>query len=196
MTTQRTPGAERLHKARKAAARELGLKITDPAVIRLAILTTAYDQIQARIASGQTIDVDAMLKLDDALAEVRKASKPLPNLEIQFVRSVTGIFNCQHCGKRNEIPDHHPLPPPEDPPPIPEAASGSSEAVKAPPSKPAPFSRPAFPDGAVFIPEADPVSPMSVTPYGSGNNNWSWVDGGSGPFSDPNPVFRNGKSRY
>jgi hypothetical protein len=113
----------------------LKLPITDPAVIRLATLTAAHNQVQAQIAAGKSVDVSGMLAIDNALAEVRAALKPLPNLEIYFVSGVTGIFNCQHCGKRNDIPDYKPLPPPPSPTIVkpenkPEAPSEQAAAIR------------------------------------------------------------------
>jgi len=51
MKKQRTPGAERLLKARRVAAKELRLPVTDWRVKRYAVLMVAYDGIQARLAT-------------------------------------------------------------------------------------------------------------------------------------------------
>ena len=58
-----------LHAARRAAAKELALPITDWRVIRLATLVCAHDAVQARLANGASVDVDHLLKLDAALAK-------------------------------------------------------------------------------------------------------------------------------
>ena len=70
----RTPGAERLYRARRAAAKELGVKANDPRAIRLATLQCAHDSAQAQLAGGRTVDIDSLLKLDAALAQARAAA--------------------------------------------------------------------------------------------------------------------------
>jgi hypothetical protein len=96
--SKRSPSAERLHRARKAAARELGLKITDPRVIRLSTLQAAFDQAQSQIAAGRVVDIDNMLKIDTALADVRAsaATNTTPKVELVIVEQLHGI--CQKCG--------------------------------------------------------------------------------------------------
>lgn len=118
MKKQRTPGAERLHQTRRAAAQELGLKITDPRVIRLATLQAAYDQVQAQIAAGRVIDIDNMLKIDTALAEVRAsaATNTTPKVELVIVEQLHGI--CQKCGHSQPQPAQDHLPPKPLPPPV------------------------------------------------------------------------------
>lgn len=118
MKKQRSPGAERLHQARRAAAKELGLKVTDPKVIRLATLQAAYDQVQAQIAAGRVIDIDNMLKIDTALAEVRAsaATNTTPKVELVIVEQLHGI--CQKCGHSQPQPAQDHLPPEPLPPPV------------------------------------------------------------------------------
>jgi hypothetical protein len=121
--TARSPAAERLHQARRAAAKELKLKISDHRVIRLATLQAAYDQVQAQLAAGKIIDVDNMLKIDAALAEVRASTLvELPKLEIAFVRPIhehcrkcgkSQEFVCRSCGQTETVDDDANKPPPK-----------------------------------------------------------------------------------
>ena len=92
----RTPGAERLYRARRAAAKELGVKANDPRAIRLATLQCAHDSAQAQLAGGRTIDIDSLLKLDAALAQARAVATSAPSLNVQFCRRLYGV--CQKCG--------------------------------------------------------------------------------------------------
>jgi hypothetical protein len=99
--TKRTPGADRLHAARHAAAKELKLPITDWRVKRLAVLTCSYEQAEASLAAGRGVDVDDLMKLDAALAQAR-ASVPVQHaVTIEVVEGP--IEHCPKCGwSRNE----------------------------------------------------------------------------------------------
>jgi hypothetical protein len=108
----RTPGAERLHQARRAAAKELSVKANDPRAIRLATLQCAHDSAQAQLAGGRTVDIDSLLKLDAALAQARAAATSAPSLNVQFCRRLYGV--CQKCGHVQELDEE--LPPLPEPP--------------------------------------------------------------------------------
>jgi len=108
----RTPGAERLYRARRAAAKELGVKANDPRAIRLATLQCAHDSAQAQLAGGRTIDIDSLLKLDAALAQARAVATSAPSLNVQFCRRLYGV--CQKCGHVQELDEE--LPPLPEPP--------------------------------------------------------------------------------
>ena len=106
----RTPGAERLYRARRAAAKELGVKANDPRAIRLATLQCAHDSAQAQLAGGRTIDIDSLLKLDAALAQARAVATSAPSLNVQFCRRLYGVCcaatskswmrSCRRCPSR------------------------------------------------------------------------------------------------
>ena len=102
----RTPGAERLYRARRAAAKELGVKANDPRAIRLATLQCAHDSAQAQLAGGRTIDIDSLLKLDAALAQARAVAASAPPLHVQFCRRLYGV--CQKCGHVQELDEELP----------------------------------------------------------------------------------------
>jgi hypothetical protein len=106
MTRRQTP----LHKARREAAAELGCGPTDQRAIRLATLQVAYDYVQAQLAAGQVVDVGNVLKLDAALAEIRRAVAPAPQVKVEFAETLIGI--CKNCGH-----EHHDYKPPETPKP-------------------------------------------------------------------------------
>jgi hypothetical protein len=106
LSKKRPAGAERLYRARRVAAKELKLPVTDWRVKRLATLTYAYDGIQAQLAAGRTIDIDNLLKIDAALAEVRASAPSIPKVEIAFVEGLVGI--CPVC--KAEV---HPYEPPQ-----------------------------------------------------------------------------------
>ena len=102
----RTPGAERLHQARRAAAKELSVKANDPRAIRLATLQCAHDSAQAQLAGGRTVDIDSLLKLDAALAQARAVATSAPSLNVQFCRRLYGV--CQKCGHVQELDEELP----------------------------------------------------------------------------------------
>jgi len=151
--TKRSPGAERLHQARRAAAKELGLSITDTKVVRLATLEAAHGQIQAQLAAGKPIDVSAMLQIDSALAELRAsiASVP-PKVEIVFVRSLhehcrrcgeSQEFICRKCGHHETVDDDGAgkLSPMLSSPSSPEVRADSDKPATAAPTPPVPGGR-------------------------------------------------------
>jgi hypothetical protein len=116
--TKRTPSAERLYRARKAAAKELKLPVTDWRCKRYALLMCAHDNVTARLANGADINVDALLRLDAAMAEVRSS---VPQEPIKVVVEVVD-----------------PLPPSESPPSSPPSSPPPTESKPSPPAPSAP----------------------------------------------------------
>ena len=81
MSKRRSASAERLHKARRQASRELKLPTADWRCKRYALLMCAHDNATARLANGADINVDSLLRLDQAMAEVR-ASVPQEPIKV------------------------------------------------------------------------------------------------------------------
>ena len=103
MTRINTP----LHEARRQAAKQLGLKPTDPRVVQLSMLLAARDQLQKQLAAGKVVDVAALLKLDEALKAY------MPAVESSVSVQLVPMTICARC--RSEI-EREPDPPPPDPP--------------------------------------------------------------------------------
>jgi hypothetical protein len=103
-----------LHAARKQAARELDLPLDDWRVVRLSTLVLAHETVQAKLASGQMIDVGYLLQLDTAIAQVRSTVAPAPSVRLEIV---DGTFTvCPRCKYTEPTPAK-----PDDSPP---AATG------------------------------------------------------------------------
>ena len=96
-----------LHRARKAAAKELGVSSNDRRAIRLATLLVAYDYVQAQLAVGQHVDIGHVLKLDAALAEIRMAVTPPPKVTLEIVDATEC---CPQCGFKAESKAPKPAP--------------------------------------------------------------------------------------
>jgi hypothetical protein len=106
--TKRTPpdATTRLLRARKAAAKELNLSVTDWRVRRYALLMNAHDNLTAQLAAGAGVSIDGLLKLDASMQEIRATIPPEPiKVKIEYVQGVVGLYTCRHCGKRNELPE-------------------------------------------------------------------------------------------
>jgi len=110
---QRTPGAERLYRARKQASRELKLPVDSWQVRRFALLMCAHDNVTARLANGADVSIDNLLKIDSAMQEIR-SSVPQEALKVQI-----------------EIVNPEPLPEPTPPSP-PSGGGGPAPADSAP----------------------------------------------------------------
>lgn len=111
MRKQRAPGADRLFKARRVAAKELRLSTDDWRVKRYAVFMVAHDTLQAKLATGANINIDGLMKLDAAMAEIRASVPQEPvRVELEIVKGIVGI--CPSC--KAEI---RPYEPPPDPPP-------------------------------------------------------------------------------
>ena len=126
--TLRSASAERLHRARKQAAKELSLPSTDWRCKRYALLMCAHDNATARLANGADINVDALLRLDSAMAEVRGSVPPEPiRVQIDVVNPTA--CKCPKCAhvfdpespERTVMldPPPDPDPPPAGPPTLP-----------------------------------------------------------------------------
>jgi hypothetical protein len=192
----------------KAAAKQLNCRVTDDKAKDLACLRLMRETVTLKLIAGKDCDPSSLRWLIEELA--RFSPPPEAKVDIGFVEHVTGIFTCQHCHKRNEIPDHRPRTPPGAP--LPGSVSDTAQqekpatdaavAKEAAPKEPPPqrFSRSEVDPHYRGELQADPMCPLSFSPNGdSPNNNWSFNDGSAGshkPFADPNPVFRNGKFRY
>ena len=92
-----------LHEARRQAAKQLGLKPTDPRVVQLSMLLAARDQLQKQLAAGKVVDVAALLKLDEALKVYMLAVES--SVSVQLVPTTI----CARC--QSEI-EREPNPPP------------------------------------------------------------------------------------
>jgi hypothetical protein len=111
-----TPGAERILTARQEAAAELKLDISDWRVKRYATLMVTYDSYQARLAAGADINLDGLLKLDAAMAEIRASIPPEPpTVTVTFVNptdhapagvaAVDDLIECRRCHWKPEGSD-------------------------------------------------------------------------------------------
>ncbi len=117
MSKRRSASAERLHKARRQASRELKLPTADWRCKRYALLMCAHDNATARLANGADINVDSLLRLDQAMAEVRASVPQEPiKVTVEIVDS-----NPQLLG-----PPPSPDPPPSTPPPPTETSPAPS----------------------------------------------------------------------
>jgi hypothetical protein len=120
---KRSPdAADRLRRARKAAAKELKLPLSSWQVRRFALLAVAHDNITARLASGADVSVDNLLKIDAAMEEI-KASLPKPPLKVTV----------EYIG---DAPEPPPEAPPPSPPPAPPLSPPRSSDNRAAPSAP------------------------------------------------------------
>ena len=135
-----------VHLKRRQAAKELSLPITDWHVVKLATALVNYDGIQARLAAGELVATDEIVKAEALVAEARASAEPPPTVNLKICQTLTGI--CPVC--KAEI-DLGPLPPiskddgksppePRKPPPPasgpPPAASGELGGNAAPKAKP------------------------------------------------------------
>lgn len=93
---KRAPGAERLFQARKAAARELGLPVTDYRVIRLAAMAVTFDALQVQIATGGTVNISELERIDQMLTAARNAKPEPTNVSIRLVGPE--LVKCPSCG--------------------------------------------------------------------------------------------------
>jgi hypothetical protein len=149
-----------LHAARRQAAKELQLPIDDWRVVRLSTLTLAHETVQAKLASGATIDFGYLLQLDQAIAQVRATSAPPLTVNLKYCKTLTGI--CPHCkaevdlGPLPPLDSKSPSEPPKPSPPVsgPPAASASTSTLSA---SPKPSS-----SGAKVVPITDYASARDI----------------------------------
>jgi hypothetical protein len=149
---QRTPGAERLHRARRAAARELGVKADHPAAIRVATLQVAYDAAQAQLANGRAVDLDSLVRIDAALAAARSSVPHQHTVNIEIVDGTRKT--CPFCGVTFNPHDDPPKPLPGDP-----ERDGPLQTI---PSNVAPSAESIGPDNRPLN-----VPPAAFKPWGS-----------------------------
>jgi hypothetical protein len=70
-----------------------------------------YENLQVRLATGETVDIGELQKIDAALAEIRRVVAPPPNVHIEIVGS--DVDRCPQCGFEapskapNPLPDPH-----------------------------------------------------------------------------------------
>jgi hypothetical protein len=105
-----SPEAKKLLDARKAAIEELkqidgkNRAITDHDVMRLANCRLMVDALTLRMIAGDVVSPSEVKQahemVDLALEDAGMRSKCV---EVKFVQGCIGIYDCQHCGKRNEL---------------------------------------------------------------------------------------------
>lgn len=114
MKVKRTPDAQRLADARKAAAEELHIPATDWRVRRYEALALAFERHEALLATGAEINVDKLLSLNTAMQEIR-ATVPPPQqtITVEYIKptdatpdgsGVCGLEACRHCGWKPHSP--------------------------------------------------------------------------------------------
>ena len=181
-----TPDAQRLIDAREAASKELNLPVTDWRVRRYALLMNAHDNLTARLlaSAGEGFDVDALLKLDNAMQEIRATLPPEQiKVAVKFVEGISGV--CPKC--RAEIPEGEYTPRPPAPRAIDAEAVETVEGVKAlpaPKTKPVPALSPEQARAkhrAEFVKDSRPNAPAPA-PVDGGEGPLCWV-GGRGTFN-------------
>jgi len=92
------------HDAREAAAKELRLPVEDWRTRRYSLLTLAIEELEARFATGESLDTDGLARIDAQMQEIRSSLPPEGiKVDVVFVSGVRGIFHCEHCGKRNNV---------------------------------------------------------------------------------------------
>jgi hypothetical protein len=128
-----------LLKARRAAAKDLGLPLDHWAVKRTALLSVAHANIERALCEGHRVDISDLLKVEAALNEV-KAALPAKPLAVTVKIVDGGWPEKQIEGKavetkpaeppieaKAEAPAPPPPPPPPPPPRLdPGVASGSA----------------------------------------------------------------------
>jgi hypothetical protein len=173
------------------AAAKLKHPITDDRVRLLAALKLNHESLLERMIRGDIISPDHVTAVSKAIEEMLPPDLP-KTIGLKIVQSVVGLYNCQHCGARNELKEgeYEPKPERRDPPPVIDATA--NEVRASPENEPKALPKPA----------ASPEPPMNdVLPRGawrSDGTDGSWknqVGGGSNPFGvtgEPNPQRSNG----
>lgn len=100
--------AKQFEFLRLRAAKLLGVSPDHQSAYVRAGIDLAYElSLNDMIDTGRVREPASFIKLSEM--ELQSAPPPpLPDLSIEFVENVTGVFQCSHCGERNEIPDHRP----------------------------------------------------------------------------------------
>jgi len=161
MTKRRSPDAQRLLDARKAAAKELKLDPSDWRVRRYALLALSIENIEAALATGEDLDTDALSKIDAQMQQIRDTLPPEKlQVTVQYVEGCIGIYTCVHCHKRNELQPgsytpvsgrHYEISGPND---TKDSPTRGLEAAKVSPRVDAKTNAPATPVEAVKTPPA------------------------------------------
>ena len=128
---------------RAEAAAKLKLSVDHDRVRLLAGLKLNFESLLERMIRGDNVPPDHVKTLSDTIQEMLPPD--LPNLNLKWVSSVVGVYDCKFCGARNELPEGDFTPPPkhQDPArtidvvPNKEPASASPRPAANPPA-PAP----------------------------------------------------------
>jgi len=107
-----TPEGAALIEHRKASAAELGLPVDDPLVIQHGALRAAHDLCQVKIAEGELSAVPDLIRLHDAMVQIKSLVPPKP-VEVNLVIAHKTIGGCPHCHTPIYEDDLKPLPPVE-----------------------------------------------------------------------------------
>jgi hypothetical protein len=107
-----------VEQAIKDAAVELGLPKDHWDVERLATLQVMLKAARHKWENGQSSGAASdMVTLMEEITKLRTAAGLASGpreIEVTYVRAVTGIYKCKHCGEENELEDgkYTPAPPP------------------------------------------------------------------------------------
>jgi hypothetical protein len=144
----------------KEVAADLKIEADSELCQHVATLRLLREGVQARILRGERVAVDDVLTLDQALKAYLPERKA-PRIQVSFVEGVRGIYNCQHCGKENELKEGEYTPPsrPKAPPQTSDAPAANAplpDAAVAPADSAAPAARP--------MPKANKAAALDTRP--------------------------------
>jgi hypothetical protein len=101
---------DQFEELKKQAAEALRLPSDHQKVILLAGLKLEHTRQLERLVAGHSVNPADLLAVSEAISKLSPELPP-PEVKVTFVEGVVGIFNCQHCGKRNELEDGTYTPP-------------------------------------------------------------------------------------
>ena len=122
--------SDRFRRIVKEVCADLKLEPDSDLCKHVATLRLARENMQSKLLLGERVDIKDMLDLDAALKRYLP-EREAPKIEVKFVRSVVGVYTCQHCHKRNEISDKPFDKPAGDRTPTPNAVPLHAAAVGA-----------------------------------------------------------------
>lgn len=97
----------RLEELRAKTAEQLGLSVDADVVDLIATLRFEKELTVAMMIQTGQPSGDRLTALSRAISEATPVRPPeVPNIKVQYVEAVIGIFDCPHCHKRSEIPDY------------------------------------------------------------------------------------------
>jgi hypothetical protein len=92
--------SDRFRAIIRSVAADLKIEPDSDLCRHVATLRLARENMQSELLLGERVDIKDLLALDEAIKR-HMPERETPEIEVQYVSSIVGVYTCQHCHRRS-----------------------------------------------------------------------------------------------